>query len=413
MLCLFGPEAFAKETARVLPATIFRARIVGVTVPEVRDTFNEEGRVQGLSHTLNRTVTMGDIINGADADTRDKLQTLSFALNSLQPGLGNDLAAANLYSDLRVEQRVVLGALEYGVTNKFSLGIRAPVITRRVKNNLRVEAVNNAAAIGRSLGNGLSPSLTDGLDAFSQKQFDTAFFRESLFAAKGYQAPADFERTELGDVEFGGKYNFFQGDGVYSTVLVGASVPTGAAADLRNPFDKGNSKETFCMAVQLFQEAEVVRSLTVGAAAKLGYSLRDTRARAVPKDADDSLPSLLAQDGQVQDVSRQRGMQLETELSAAFRFPGDAFGLWSAYQYSSKDRDSFRGPGNLYYEGLAKDSDWRLHAAEVGAEYSTINAFRKGKFPVPMEISLLYNRPLRGTNTALASYARMDLMVYF
>lgn len=133
----------------------------------------------------------------------------------------------------------------------------------------------------------------------------------------------------------------------------------------------------------------------------------------MPKDADDSLPSLLPADGQVQRVTRQRGAQLETDVAASWRFLGDKMGVWTSYQYSQKAKDKFSGPGNLYYDGLAKNTDWQLHAGEVGIDYSTIPLFRRGKFALPLEVSLLYNKALKGRNTPDVSYARMDFMLYF
>ncbi len=407
-----GEQALARESARVLPAGIYRARLVGVVTSDVSETFNEKGQSQSLAYSLNRSLTVNDLSANADPVTGQKLQTLITSLNTLDPGLGTKLAnsAVNLYSDLSVQQQISLFALEKGFTDRLSLGIRAPIIRRSVRNRFSVDPNQTAAAISGVVGE-ISADVQAGLGNLAA--LDTASFENSLFTAKGYQSPRDFEKTQLGDVEFGGKYNFYRTDELYSSVLLGVGAPTGAKAELANPFDKGNSKEAWCYAVQLLQEVYPTKGLTFGGAAKMGYSLKDKRDRAVPKNESDSLPSLLPQDGKVQNVTRQRGRQFESELSAHYKFGGDKFGVWSAYQYSSKATDRYTGPGNLYYLGLEKNSDWSLQAGEVGLEFSTIPLFRKGSFKVPLEVSLLYNHALEGKNTPRASYTRMDLMVYF
>lgn len=409
---LASDYALAKETAKVLPAGIRRARVVGVVTGEIKDTFNDRGEIQGLSHSLNRSVTVADLAAGADAATQAKLNTLIGSLNALDPGLGAQLSNSNLYSEFSQRQTVYLGAFEYGVTSKLSLGLRLPVIKRSIRNRFDVNTINNAAAINASLGS-LSQPMTAGLYDYSNKQLDAAFFTNALFTSKGYEAPRDFEKTQIGDLELGGKYNFFTNDSLVSSFLIGARAPTGALASLANPFDKGTSKESWGLAGQLLQEVQVTRSFTIGGAAKYSYAFSDTRDRAVPKNENDSLPSLLAKDGQVQKVTRKTGDQIETELSAGYKFAGDKFGLWSAYQYSKKNADKFSGPGDLYYAGMSKNTDFDTHAGELGVEYSTIPAFRKGAFAVPMEISLLYNTTLKGRNTPMASFARVDLMLYF
>lgn len=412
LLLIVSADAFARETPRVLPKGVHRARLVGVVTSDVSETFNERGQSQSLAYSLNRSLTVNDLAANADAATGQKLQTLMLSLNTLESGLGTKLgnSAVNLYSDLSVQQQISLFAFEKGVTDRLSLGIRAPIIRRTVRNRFWVDPNQTANAISGVVGE-LSADVKAGLGNLAA--LDTASFENTLFASKGYSTPKDFEKTQLGDVEFGGKYNFFRTDQLYSSVLLGFAAPTGAPADLQNPFDKGNSKEAWSYAVQMLQEVYPTRNLTFGGAAKIGYSLKDTRERAVPKNENDSLPSLLPQDGQVQSVTRQRGAQFESELSAHYKFAGDKFGIWSAYQHSSKTKDSFSGPGSLYYSGLEKNTDWALQAGEFGVEFSTIPLFRKGSFKVPLEVSLLHNRAFDGKNTPRVSYTRMDFMVYF
>lgn len=114
----------------------------------------------------------------------------------------------------------------------------------------------------------------------------------------------------------------------------------------------------------------------------------------------------------MQDVRRARGAELETELSATQKI-GESFEIWGAYQYVAKAQDKFSGPGELFYDGLSKNTESHLGSGELGVQYSTIPAYRKKSFSVPMELSLLYNRPLNGKNTPFNAYTRMDLMLYF
>lgn len=410
------PLAHARETAKVLPAGIHRVRVVGVATSDIRDSFNSKGQEQSISFGLNRTVTMQDLANNADASTKSKLLTLISSLNTLQTGLGDSLAASDLNSDLKVKQNIYLGAFEYGVTSKLNLGIRMPVVKRTVTHSFNVNDINNAAYINGQIGN-LAPAVTSGLYNVSQQKLDTAFFERALFTNKGYQAPHNFQKTELGDIELGGKFNFHRTETSWSSLVLGTRVPTGSRPVLVDPFDPGNSKQCWGVGAQLIEEFQATSSISFSAAAKYSYNFNDTRERAVPKNEGDSLPSLLPQDEQIQRVTRKMGNMIDTDFSALYRFAGESMGIWTGYQYSRKNKDTYTGPGNsagsLYYAGLEKNTDTQLHAGEVGAEYSTIPAFRKGKFSVPMEVSLLYNRPFAGKNTPIAPYVRMDLMLYF
>jgi hypothetical protein len=404
--------AHARETAWVLPKGISRFRLVGVSTTGIRDTFNDVGKIQGISNTLNREVSVGDLTRAADAATRAQLETLVGTLNRLRPGLGDDLAGSSIFSNVSIHQQIYLGAYEYGLTPKLSLGLRVPVVRRKIQNDFSADGRNNALAARRTLGD-LSDALNRGLEGVGALDLNTAYFENALFASKGYDLPGGLTRTQLGDIELGGKYELHRGEHFYTSALVGFGLPTGTAYNVRNPFDRGNSREAWCYALQLLQEAYPFRGLTLGANARLGYSLRDTRERAVPRDAGDALPSVRPEDGQLESVARQRGLQLDSEVSAGYRFAQERFGLWAAYQYSSKTRDRFFGNGSLYYEGLSTGTNYSLHAGELGAEFSTINSYRKGNFPLPLEVTLLVNSPFAGVNSPMAPYARLDLMVYF
>ncbi|RZA03000.1 MAG: hypothetical protein EOP11_16345, partial [Proteobacteria bacterium] len=406
LLIALAPLAQARETAWVLPKGISRLRLVGVSTTGVRDTFNDVGKIQGVSNTLNRDVSIQDLAQAADPATRAQLQTLVGTLNRLQPGLGDNLAGSSIFSDVAIQQQIYLGAFEYGLTSKVSLGIRVPVVRRNIDNQFSATGRNNAAAASRALGD-LSDDARAGLGGVGALDLNTGYFENALFASKGYDLPRSFSRTQLGDIELGGKYEIHKGESTYTSALVGLGLPTGAAYNIRSPFDRGNSREAWSYAAQLLQEVYPVKGLTLGANARLGYSLRDSRERAVPRSAEDSLPSVRAEDGQVENVARQRGLQLDSEVSAGYRFAKEKWGLWAAYQYASKGTDRFFGQGSLYYEGLSPNTSYQLHTAELGAEFSTISAFRAGSFPLPLEVTLLVNTPFAGVNSPMAPYARV------
>jgi len=256
-------------------------------------------------------------------------------------------------------------------------------------------------------------ALMAGLDQFSSQSLDSRFFEEAIFEGKGYEAPHSFSKTELGDTEFGVKYNFFQAKGLYLTALLGGRAPTGSAPSLTNKFDTGSGYGNWATGAHLYQTWDATSFLSLGGAEKLTLHFDDTRERAVPRNANDSLPSLLPADGQVQDVSRSQPPKIETEFSATVYPFGKVFSMYGAHQYRAKGKDSFNGPGNLYYNGLADGTNFSAHFAEVGMTFSTIPLYRDKAFFLPMEIQALYNTPLTAENTVLAPFGRMDLIVYF
>lgn len=401
----------AAETARVLPKGIFRARIVTAQTSRITDTIDNDGNLVPLGNSLNRSVTVESLIT-TDPAVAQLVQTL----NIIEPGLGNSLMAANLSNPVSMDVTTLMPALEYGVTDRLSLGIRLPILRRNVSVGFDSDSINNAAFASASVG-GLSPLLTAGLNQFGATSFDSAMFARKIFTEKGYEAPHSFDKTEIGDLELGTKYNFYRTREVYLTTQVGLRAPTGTPSSLTNIYDKGSGDGTWATAGYLFEEYSPIRRLTFGSSQKLTYYFSDTRKRAVPLNSEDGLPSLLPEDGQVQEVTRYQGVKFEGELSTTVYFLDQDMSVWGAYQYMAKGRDEYSSASgaeqNLYYNGLSENSDQLSHAVEVGAGYSTVSAYRRKQFAVPGEVQLLYNTVVAGRNVPPIEYVRLDVMAYF
>ncbi len=400
--------AKAAESAIVLPQSIFRARMVTAFTEGIGDTYNSNGKLGGLSDSLNNSITANDY-----AALDPQLAPLIGALNNLEAGLGDSLLNTQLYSDTTMKVETYMPALEYGLTKKLSIGIRVPIVKRKVSSGFSVDTINNAKQISQKVGNKISPDVTAGLKKIEQMNFDQAFFENAIFTSKGYQAPGNFEKSEVGDIEVGGVYNFYNKPQMVRSVQMGVRLPTGTYEAIDNIFDTGSGTGAWGLGAIYLQNYLHSKRLNLGTMAKLVYNFSDTKARAVPLNSDDALPSLLPEDGQVQSVTRRQAVDFISELSATITPKDDAFSFWGAYQFSKSGRDHFSGAGQLYYEGLSQGTEFTKHAAEVGFKYSTIPAFKKKEISIPLEIQGIYNTTLRGTNTPLVNYVRMDMIVYF
>lgn len=405
------PFSLAAETARVLPKGIFRARVVTIQTFDIDETINEDGELEPMGNRLNRSVTVDDLIM-KDA----RVGRLVDTLNTLQPGLGDELMAANLSNPVTMSVTTIIPALEYGITNDLSVGIRVPVVRRQLDASLNSDTVDNSAFAAASVG-GLSAQLSAALAQFGAQGFDSRMFARQIFTERGYKAPESFDTTEIGDIEMGVKYNFFHNREVYLTGQWGVRAPTGSEASLENIYDQGSGNGAWATAGSLFQEYSPIRRVRLGASQKLTYYFPDTRERAVPLHEQDGLPSLRPEDGQVQDVTRSQGLKFEGELSSTVYFFGDALSFWGAYQYMTKAEDEFDGhtPSgvNLYYDGLSDNTYQMSHALEIGTGYSTVSAYRRKQFAIPGEIQLLYNKVVEGQNVPNLEYVRFDIMAYF
>ncbi len=408
-------DSYAIEEARLLPKGISRFRAVGVTASTVDSKFNSAGRVD-IVGGANVSMDVKDI--AATLPTKDKAQLLQLvdALNKIKAGSGDSLFNVNTYQDIAVQQNIYGAAYEYGLSDRWNIGVRLRVVQNSVKSSFSAQSTDNIRAIQKSLAQGQQvPNATihGGLQSVQQKLSAENFTAESIFAAKGYEFPGDSETTDLGYTEVGAKYLLYKDPKWLLSTLWGVRIPTGKDESLTNPLDRGTGGNHWGIGGQLIQNFSVSDYISLAGSVKVDYYLGDAKLRAVPLDENDALPSLLPQDGQVQEVRRKVGTLLQTELAVKTKIPSTHFTVAGAYQYKQKGVDKFEGSGDLYYSGLSRDTNYKAQAMEAQVGFNTIQLYRQGKFRIPLAVEALYNQTFAGMNTPKFSYTRLDLKLYF
>lgn len=410
LLFLGALPGLALETAKVLPEGVRRIWLIGIDSSSVGLRYGGDGVRESLVRGFNQTLTMRDF----ERSTPELKRLVSY-LNDLESGLGNDLSAiSNIYNEYSIRKRLLVPTFQWGINKRLTFGVRLEIAERIVRNRLLSSSKSNAGELLARLGDkeSMPASLRNGLETLREENLTPEFINYRLFTAKGYQAPRDFSRTDLGDTEVGLKYLLYSDDLWDSAVQSRVIIPTGYEKPLDNPFDPGAGLGVWGLGLEFYQEVRPWQRVGLGAAAMGRYYLQDSVTRAVPLDDFDNLPSVRPQDGQVQNTKRKTGQEFRSELAITYDFTSWLKG-WGAYQYWVKGADRFSGPGNLYYPGLSKQTGYSLQMWEAGLRFSTVNLFRAGRFRAPLEIDTSYNATFSGRNIREARYGRVDLKLYF
>ena len=397
----------AAEVAAMLPRGVSRFRVVTAVTGGIRDSFGPEGQAQSLAAGLNRSLSISDF-----ARLNPRVAALEKALRAVDANLADNLVATNLFADFELRARTIVSAYEYGIRDWLNVGVRVPVVSRSGRAGFSAQTANGANALRARLGS-LSQDVDEGLRAFAQQELGTEYFDAAVFSAKGYDTPASFDKTELGDAELGFKARFYQDSYLVSSAILGFRAPTGSRASRYNLFDKGSGAGAWAGAIQAFNDVYPLSWLTVGSAVRAAYYFPDRYETAVPKDANDALPSVREQDGQWRTVDRRMGFEWLGEFSTTARFFGKRVQTWAAFQFTSRGADTFSGADSVYYGGLSTNTGIESRNFELGIGYASIPDFLAHRVKVPFEINALYNWTVAGRNTPVVSYARVDMIGYF
>lgn len=214
---------------------------------------------------------------------------------------------------------------------------------------------------------------------------------------------------QLGDVSVGARFQLTgpapgPGDtlagGVRTVLGVHARLPTGARSNtlflLQIPPEAGH----FGVGADLLAEVPVSRRWRVGAAA--GFETlfpTDVRRRAFAADRpfpDDTIGRELRREpGARITASLTPRWLLTREISFAGHY---AFEHVGATTYTASDE-----LGEVLVGPIETTEAWTAHRVGLGGAYSTMDAFRRGRTPLPMEVWLLYRTTVAGSGGAARS----------
>jgi len=400
----------AQESATVLPKGIWRARAVSVFSLPVKDSFNNDGAKVELLNKMNASIPAK-----TQAAQNPQLMNLYTKLNQVESGLGDKLFQTELFANGTLNFQRYTTALEYGVTDRFSLGVIVPVVRLKLEGVRATIVHSQADDITKKLeasGSGMYQPLIDGVEQFSTSIPTAAYYEKALFTDKGYNIQG-INYLALGDIEVGGVYNFLKSTSFKSSFKSGFRLPTANhVAIYSNPLDKSSGDKQLDFAVQNILNYDVTSNTTLATSLKYTWQLKDKRYQPVPVFGQVGLTDLNG-DTNWDQVTRDLGDMFDAELSLTQYFQERSIFAYSFYAYTLKEKDTFKGSKSLDFASLSLETEQVSHKYEIGLGYSTIPAFRAKRFAVPLEFKVAFNGSLSGKNTPDAAYTRFDAIVYF
>jgi len=387
--------SFAQESATVLPQKIVRGRVVTIFAPGVTEQYNNNGTKESLVAAYN-----GKQINLADAAPALAGALTTYGAGAVVPLLNSTFSAS---ANINVQQYIT--AFEYGLTPKLSLGVIVPVV--KFESNASVTASNGYAQAQAAIDS----SALNGSDVETGM---TEYMRQTTLSGLGYSEPGKTNFTALGDIELGGKYQFYKTEKLLMSWQAGTRMPTTThTATQANLFDRDIADGQWDLAAQWMGDYFLNSNLFVSGSAKLTWQLADKVDRYVRANKSDLLPDLTNTSLRDSNISRDLGEVFDGEVSANYQFGDKQFKTWGIYQYQAQAQDVYRGTKNLSYSSLETGTNSISHRVVAGFGFTTIPMFQKKQFAIPMDFKLSYSFPVAGKNVSNSKYSRMDVVAYF
>lgn len=412
VISFFMSSSFCQaEDAMVLPKGRFMTCLDFQIYPSWSKQYNDQGNEEDLDVDYNRDLDKQVIPALAGFETP--------VISAYKASLGHSIV------DFKKESVITNILLSYGVTDKFSLGLKVPYwnFTTKVKTALD----NSTATVAKNPA--YSPSLPTSPSnsplvpkyAVTQAQFDalSKLTRDDILnllsdgipdlgpAGKGY----GYKRLEtwsdsgLGDIDLALKYQYLKNSLWRLGLQGGVRFPTGQEDDPDNLVDYGFGGGSYDLFLALQNDYIGFKNLVLNGSIRYTNQLPDNTVLRTPKDINQPLTD------NKDLVDRDQGDILEMEFSTIYSFPA-GFGLNATYGAFMKAQDSVKGASG-HFTSLEAETSQIGHTFLVGASYNNISRFQQKKAWVPFQVSLSYWDRFAGRNMNKASYYSVKGALFF
>lgn len=390
------PPSFADD-AKVLPKGLWRAQLVSAFT-YVEDRFSGTGESTSLGSGFSQTISPQFL-----AALKPEVKQLVTALNAMSPGLGDNLAIAQVDMELEANILTNLFALEYGVSDRLSVGLILPLVYASTS----VKADSTPSAEFQQMLGKAPASLRPALLAM-QNQTSIENLNTVLENDLGYSSGLEsWSGSGLGDLEIGAKYNYVKSHPYRFTVKSGVRVPTGRKDDHNQLFDVAFGDDQLDLGFYHYSDYTLLSNLYFSH--EIGYivQLPHTSNYRVPVIDGVQISSVEAS------LKRDPGDYWETGLEMNYK-PFELMTSSVKYRFFQKFRDEYSGEaGGLDVSRLATNSAQTLHQGQFQIGVSNIALVKRGSAKLPMEVLAFYYHPFAGENINQSKTVGLRLKSYF
>jgi hypothetical protein len=368
---------------------------------DISEKTNGSGTAQPLAEPLMQSLTFAKIAKGETELKANKLR--AFLLNN---GFDENESVGEFTADLNGHLSVLAPIMSYGLTEKFTLALAVPVYKAATSIEVGFKANDRAQAFLNSLSNERNNLSVDAREA-AYKLNNAVDRLDEKLVDNGYRELDDWKAQGLGDITLAGKYKFFENPRLAMAATGGIVAPTGRGddPDILNDIAFGDGQWDLFSQLSFDQPIPGAPTFTLNENAK--YTLQ-LPGRKVIRDVE--------ADEQIEvgksEVAFKLGDKVDMGVSLQWQ---PRFGLIAGvgYTYFKKFGDVYRDISAKTKLEMEDGTDQNAHNGEAVLGYSTIPAFQRQAFSVPVELKLSYLKQYASRNLPVSDLAQLDFSLFF
>ena len=375
-----------------------------VMVSKIQSEYNEKG--------TNETLNMKEEFTSSRLeDISSVIKTYFEELRTISPAAYNDFSLGEFSANVAADVTAQGFGYGFGITDRLTVYGALPIYHIQTDIKFRQTKASNLASVQATIRNS-SPDSAIGKfvkDLTLQLPNTNEELLQSLVTNYyGYKPIGKWEKDALGDAEIGFIYRLTDFSDRGLAVSAGAVLPTGSPDDPDSLQDISTGDGQYDGFVEVLSGISFFENaLLFDIKGRYTYQFESQKEVRWIEDAD--LP--LAQ------TKRSVGEKLGDKIDASFTVtynPTYWMNLNTSYMTAMTEKTNYFDVSDPdVKKALEADTNSSNQWVKVGIGFSTVEAYKRKKFDVPMDIGVSAQRLLNAKNTASYDRIDIDFRLYF
>jgi hypothetical protein len=387
--------------AEVLPKGVFKVDVESKLYLPTTKRFNPAGALEDIAIDFNTSLN-SSVFPG---------------LRQLESTLGLPAGFAKIGDSIvafRLEFIDLLMSLQYGVTDRFTVGVLVPYYWQKSVVSARLDT--SRATVGKNAVlntlaplriPGTQPLTTEDVQALLGKGLDINGDGTVDLPGFGFKRFETWSGAAFGDLETGFRYQYLKTKNWRLALTSGVRFPTGQVDDPDNLVDVEFGTGAYALLFRANNDFTGIANLVLHTT--LGYDLYlpDRQTKRVPDNVNQPITT------NKEEVKRDLGDIFKVEVSGRYTLL-QGLSISGLYEFGAKRKDQVSGKKGFAYASLEEETHWTSHIFIVGLSYTTVPLYLEKRFPLSLVTSITYRDRFAGSNNILnTKFISLQLQAFF
>ena len=387
--------------AEVVPKGVFKIDVESRVFFPATQRYNPDGDLEDIAIDFNTSLD-SSVFPG---------------LGQLESAFGLPTGSANIGASIvafQLESVDLLMSLQYGVTDRFTVGVIMPYYWQTNKVSARLDT--SRATVGKNVAlntlaplpiPGTQPLTAEDVQALLGKGLDINSDGTIDLPGFGFKRFETWSDNGLGDLGIGFRYQYLKTQHWRLALTSGVRFPTGRVDDPENLVDSAFGTGAYALPVRAHADFTGITNVVLHTTLSYDLYLPDRQTRRVPDNVNQPITR------NREEVKRDLGDIVRAEVSGRYTLL-QGLSMSGLYEFSAKWKDQISGKKGFAYTSLEEETNWTSHIFIVDVSYSTIPLYLAKRFPLPLITSIAYRDRFAGSNNALdTKFISVQIQAFF